>query len=238
MVSFSLLCSLFACQPGAQASAEPPARKKPEPELVLGVRDRPIGGGGRALVPAPEDGYRTRCSKPLCAIVRRSFRRASLALLGSLLLAPMIGTELMPPTDEGEVRIEGEMEVGTRLELVDAIARDMETIVVSARARDDGQCRGSQQWPPRNGSRGRPPTERADPTTRSPPIERAPSGRFAGMEVRARGSGRRVPLDRLGGEYSGIEIEAPGLEPPVRGNGPAGRRRHRGSPAWPTSISA
>ena len=41
-------------------------------------------------------------------------------LLGSsLALAPLVGTELMPATDEGEVRVLGEMEVGTRVEVVD-----------------------------------------------------------------------------------------------------------------------
>jgi HAE1 family hydrophobic/amphiphilic exporter-1 len=36
----------------------------------------------------------------------------------SFLLVPLVGTELMPEADEGEVRVEAEMEVGTRLELV------------------------------------------------------------------------------------------------------------------------
>ncbi|MDA3789056.1 MAG: LD-carboxypeptidase, partial [Desulfobacula sp.] len=35
------------------------------------------------------------------------------ALGASLLLIPYIGTEFIPPSDEGEVRITGEMELGT-----------------------------------------------------------------------------------------------------------------------------
>ncbi|MBN1880297.1 efflux RND transporter permease subunit [bacterium] len=51
-------------------------------------------------------------------------------LLGSLLLIPLIGTELMPQSDEGEVRVSVEMEVGTRLALVDDAMRAIEKIVV------------------------------------------------------------------------------------------------------------
>jgi hypothetical protein len=39
------------------------------------------------------------------------------ALLGaSLLLLPLIGSEFLPPSDEGEVRVTGKMEIGTRLD--------------------------------------------------------------------------------------------------------------------------
>ncbi|MBU0995835.1 MAG: efflux RND transporter permease subunit [Proteobacteria bacterium] len=47
----------------------------------------------------------------------------------SLLLLPLIGTEFLPPSDEGEVRVTGEMEVGTRLDLIDRQTRMMEDIV-------------------------------------------------------------------------------------------------------------
>ncbi|MEJ2461325.1 MAG: efflux RND transporter permease subunit [Candidatus Thiodiazotropha sp.] len=52
--------------------------------------------------------------------------------LGSLLLTPYIGTEFIPPSDEGEVRVTGEMEVGTRLELVDRQTRLLEAQVFAA----------------------------------------------------------------------------------------------------------
>jgi HAE1 family hydrophobic/amphiphilic exporter-1 len=48
---------------------------------------------------------------------------------GSLLLVPLIGSELMPKSDEGEVQIDAEMAVGTRLELMDRTFRDIERIV-------------------------------------------------------------------------------------------------------------
>ncbi|HNT34017.1 MAG TPA: efflux RND transporter permease subunit, partial [bacterium] len=54
----------------------------------------------------------------------------ALVVLGSSLsLYPLIGTELMPQADEGEVRIEAEMEVATRLELTDAKLQEIERIV-------------------------------------------------------------------------------------------------------------
>jgi HAE1 family hydrophobic/amphiphilic exporter-1 len=46
------------------------------------------------------------------------------ALLGaSLLLLPLIGSEFLPPSDEGEVRVTGKMEIGTRLDIVDRHTR-------------------------------------------------------------------------------------------------------------------
>ena len=58
---------------------------------------------------------------------------AAVALLaGSLLLLPFIGTEFLPPSDEGEVRVTGEMEVGTRLDLIDRQTRVMEKLVYAA----------------------------------------------------------------------------------------------------------
>jgi HAE1 family hydrophobic/amphiphilic exporter-1 len=47
----------------------------------------------------------------------------------SLLLTRFIGVELMPAADEGEVRIDLEMAVGTRLELMDQATRTVEEVV-------------------------------------------------------------------------------------------------------------
>ncbi|MCU0917167.1 MAG: efflux RND transporter permease subunit [Planctomycetes bacterium] len=58
---------------------------------------------------------------------------AATALLGAtLLLIPHIGAELMPATDEGEVRVEAEMQVGTRLEVLDSKVRQLEEIVTAS----------------------------------------------------------------------------------------------------------
>ncbi|TFG49738.1 MAG: efflux RND transporter permease subunit, partial [Candidatus Brocadiia bacterium] len=50
-------------------------------------------------------------------------------LAGSLCLIPLIGVELMPTTDESEVRVNGEMQVGTRLGVIDEKFRQIEAIV-------------------------------------------------------------------------------------------------------------
>jgi len=52
-----------------------------------------------------------------------------LALAGSLALIPLVGVEFMPTTDEGEVRVNAEMEVGTRLEILGEKFKQIEAIV-------------------------------------------------------------------------------------------------------------
>ncbi len=54
---------------------------------------------------------------------------ATLVFGGSLSLIPFVGTELMPQSDEGEIRVNAEMEVGTRLELMDGSMNLIEEIV-------------------------------------------------------------------------------------------------------------
>ncbi len=57
---------------------------------------------------------------------------AAVLLVGSLLLLPWIGSDFLPPGDEGEVRVTGEMEVGARLDIPDRQIRRMEAIVKAA----------------------------------------------------------------------------------------------------------
>jgi HAE1 family hydrophobic/amphiphilic exporter-1 len=52
-----------------------------------------------------------------------------LIFLSSLFLTPYIGTDFLPPSDEGEVRITGEMEVGTHLDLIDKQALLLEKML-------------------------------------------------------------------------------------------------------------
>jgi len=57
---------------------------------------------------------------------------AVLLLAGSLVLIPLVGVELMPNTDEGEVTVNAEMQVGTRLDLLDQKFKTIEAIVRDA----------------------------------------------------------------------------------------------------------
>jgi hydrophobic/amphiphilic exporter-1 (mainly G- bacteria), HAE1 family len=50
-------------------------------------------------------------------------------LLGTLALSPLIGFELMPETDEGEVRVSLELPAGTRVENTNALATEVEQMV-------------------------------------------------------------------------------------------------------------
>ncbi len=54
---------------------------------------------------------------------------AAALFFGSFLLVPFIGFELMPETDEGEVRVNVEMPSGTRVEITDAVIREIEMVV-------------------------------------------------------------------------------------------------------------
>ena len=53
-------------------------------------------------------------------------------VVGSVMLIPLIGVEFMPATDESEVRINVEMEAGTRLDVLDAKTRPIEELVAQA----------------------------------------------------------------------------------------------------------
>jgi len=54
---------------------------------------------------------------------------AAVLFVASILLIRLIGVELMPAADEGEVRVDLEMAVGTRLEVIDQAARTVEEVV-------------------------------------------------------------------------------------------------------------
>lgn len=86
-----------------------------------------VGVSGRAL-----DVLDTMYSHILRATM--GFRLVTLLVVlaagvATLALIPGIGTEFMPATDEGEVRVNVEMEVGTRLDIVDQQMRKIESII-------------------------------------------------------------------------------------------------------------
>ncbi len=142
----------------------------------------------------------------------------AIVLLGmSLPLVPLIGTEFLPPSDEGEVRVEGEMEVGTRLELVDRQTRRMEAIVaeaapeaiaVVAEAQENGQADLRISLGPVS-QRLRSNSQVADD------LRSRLDGKIAGMEVRVRAPQGQFLLDRLIGGSEGITVEVQGYELPT-----------------------
>jgi HAE1 family hydrophobic/amphiphilic exporter-1 len=147
---------------------------------------------------------------------------AAAAVLGaSLLLLPLIGTEFLPPSDEGEVRVTGKMEIGTRLDLVDRQTRIMEQIIQPAVPETESSVVsvGSTGWRPDAGSEGeiRLSLLQAAERKRSnlaiaQDLRRRLDGKVPGMEIRVRAPQGQFLLERLLGGDEGLTIEIRGHE--------------------------
>jgi len=128
VVSFSLLCSL-----GVALTVVPMLSARILPSASSGAGSgRTVWGrvfemSGRFFMHL-EDRYKRLLHLALEHRVRVVVA-AVLLFGGSLMLAPYVGVELMPSTDEGEVRVDAEMQVGTRLDVLDAKFRVMEEII-------------------------------------------------------------------------------------------------------------
>ena len=170
---------------------------------------------------AMENGYRDLLTQVL--------RRRLLIIIGSLtvfaatlLLAPLIGTEFMPPSDEGEVRISGEMEVGTRLELIDRQTRLLEQLVYSAVP----ESLSSVVSVTTSGTRGSAKATGEITLSLLPATERTRSNqaiandlrsrlehRIPGMKIRVRAPQGQFLLDRLLATVEGVTVEVRGFDP-------------------------
>jgi len=128
VVGFSLLCSLgvaLTVVPMLAAKILHPTAPGGRGERTWAQR---IQLGSSRIFIRLEDGYKHLLH---VALDHRTLVVAAgvLMLLASLALIPLVGVELMPNTDEGEVRVDAEMEVGTRLEMVDKSFKTIESIV-------------------------------------------------------------------------------------------------------------
>lgn len=144
------------------------------------------------------------------------------ALLGvSLLLVPAIGTEFLPPSDEGEVRVRGEMEIGTRLGVIDVQAERMEALVApavpeavarvttvgaSGRRPEDASMAEIQLALTPATERGRSNTEIADE------LRKRLQGQLPGMALKIRAPQGSFILERLLGTEDGLTVEVRGFE--------------------------
>lgn len=146
---------------------------------------------------------------------------AALLLAGSLVFVPFIGSEFLPPSDEGEVRVTGEMEIGTRLDLVERQTRKLEELVlpavpetvswvvtVGATGREAGASSSGQISLTLVGAtqRERSNVEVADD------LRRLLDGRIAGMEIRTQAPQGQFLLERVLGRQEGIEVEVRGYD--------------------------
>jgi HAE1 family hydrophobic/amphiphilic exporter-1 len=141
--------------------------------------------------------------------------------VASLALIPLIGTEFLPPSDEGEVRITGEMEPGTRLALVDQQTRAMERIVydavpetvssvvsvVTASRRAGGASQGEIRLSLT------PASQRSRSNAKiASDLRRLLDGKIPGMKIRTRAPQGQFLLERLLAAEEGVVVEIRGFE--------------------------
>ncbi|HSS65621.1 MAG TPA: efflux RND transporter permease subunit [Gammaproteobacteria bacterium] len=141
---------------------------------------------------------------------------------GSLLLIPLIGTEFLPPSDEGEVSIFGDMEVGTRMDLIDRQTRLMEqrvyaavpetvssvVSVLTSGARANSAARGTIRLSLSPATeRDRSNSEIAEDLRRRFEQEGVP-----GMKIRVRAPQGQFLLERLLASVEGVTVEVRGFD--------------------------
>ncbi|MEB2359941.1 MAG: efflux RND transporter permease subunit [Bryobacteraceae bacterium] len=127
VVSFSLLCSLFValtivpmlCSKYLRVNEA--AARRPG---VFGAIYRWMGDVQDRLAERYGNSIQWALDHP-----RSVLATAVLLLVGSLVIAPLIGVELVPEADEGEVRVDVELEPGTRVEVTDALMRRLQRVV-------------------------------------------------------------------------------------------------------------
>jgi len=118
VVSFSLICSLFVALTlvpmlsSRLLGAPRAARSRLEKWKLRSVANI------RRYLTAMENGYKKLLHSALDHRLRVLLIVGAL-LVGSIALIGLVGSEFMPVTDEGEVRLSVEMEVGTRLAVID-----------------------------------------------------------------------------------------------------------------------
>jgi len=221
VIIFSLVCSLLVSLSLAPMLASRLLRTAAEARL----RNRPAwiarwGSVLDRLFDGLNSGYRDVIS---WVLDHRSLTVgiAAAALGGSLLLVPMIGTEFLPPSDEGEVRVTGEMEIGIRLDLLDRHVQRMEDIITAAvpEAVSWVASLGATGWRPGQSSEGeiRISLQPAGQRTRSNveianDLRRRLTGRIPGMAIRTQAPQGQFLLERILGGEEGLTIEIRGFD--------------------------
>jgi HAE1 family hydrophobic/amphiphilic exporter-1 len=146
---------------------------------------------------------------------------AAALLLGSMLLLPMIGSEFLPPSDEGEVRVTGKMEIGTRLDLVDQQTRKMEAIVrgLTPEMRSSVVSVGASGRNPNAASEGEiqisltSVSERARSNVAiAADLRKKLAGKIPGMEIRTRAPQGQFLIERVLGGEEGLTVEVRGFD--------------------------
>ena len=217
VVSFSLLCSLAAATtlvPMLCAHILPPDSSDSTGRRAVGRR---IFEMSRRFFERLENGYRKLIH---IALSNRGFvvMAAVLVLAVSMLFIPFIGAELMPSTDEGEVRVEGEMQVGTRLGLLDEKFQVIEKTVNEAVPEIQNVVThvGGSSWHGTGGHTGstrvslKPQSQRSRSSEQIASDLRRQLGHIPGMIVRTR-AGQGLFILRMGiAQGDKIQVEVRG----------------------------
>ena len=139
----------------------------------------------------------------------------------SLFLAPLIGTEFIPPSDEGEVRISGEMEVGTRLDMIDRQTRQLEQRVYAAVPETVSSVTSITTSGTRGSSKAigeirlsLSPAAQRDRSNRqiADQLRTELENRIPGMKVRVRAPQGQFLLERLLSSVEGVTVEVRGFD--------------------------
>ncbi len=219
VVAFSLVCALLVALTVVPMLAD---------RLISRGGARPRHGRLARLADRAEAAM-TALSSRYRDLLRRALQNRVLTIsvaagttLLSLLLVPLIGTEFMPPSDEGEVIVTGEMEVGSRLGLVDRQTRRLEELVYPAvpEARAAVANVGSSGYRPDSGAEGEiqlslvPAAERDRSNEEiAADLRGRLEGKVAGMRVRTRAPQGQFILERiLGSADEGITVEVRGFD--------------------------
>jgi hydrophobic/amphiphilic exporter-1 (mainly G- bacteria), HAE1 family len=132
VVGFALVCSLavaLTLVPMLASRMRAPAAVPSPSAPVLG--DSAMAAYAQGFYSGLEHRYRGLLSWTLSHRLT-TLLVAFVLLAGSLALIPLVGVELMPATDESEVRVNAEMAVGTRLDVVDRTFEQIEALVYEA----------------------------------------------------------------------------------------------------------
>jgi len=144
-----------------------------------------------------------------------------LIFAASLFLIPRIGTEFLPPSDEGEVRISGEMEVGSRLDIIDLQTQLMEQLVYSAVPEAVSSVVSVTTSGTRGSARARgqirlslvPVAKRQRSNKQiAGDLRRHLEGKIPGMKIRIRAPQGQFLLERLLANVEGVTVEIRGFE--------------------------
>jgi HAE1 family hydrophobic/amphiphilic exporter-1 len=171
----------------------------------------------RRFFKALENGYKKLLHM---ALANRPFvvAIAVLLLTASLMFIPYIGVELMPSTDEGEVRVEAEMQVGTRLNLLDEKFKLIEKIIYESVPEISNTVTtvGGSRWQGSGGHTGdvrislKPQSERARSSEQIADDLRVKLRAIPGMIVRTR-AGQGLFLLRMGTQGADkVQVEVRG----------------------------